>query len=318
VPSNPAQDAAALELDAHEYPDERGEILLEAATMWRRAGDDDRAEQLLRSLVEDGGEDGCFAQVELAALAIDRNDRAGADGWLDRLAKDPDLTAPPCQIAAELLAEHDDPTGALRWYDRFVARLEEDQLDALDGPTGWIGFAAMPLQARRELREQLGLPPDAADERVPTRPDNVRGALGATLADLQQEQAELRRENAALTATLRRSTVLVFPAAERERAARTWPGSDADSPDYFSAIERSLRKDAENGVGAAAVVTASVADLVAFAEAHGGSPTEEPTRQQYLLTVPEEQWTSWPPERNGRCWCGSGIKYKKCCGRPGI
>jgi hypothetical protein len=317
VPSNPAQDAAALELDAHEYPDERGEILLEAATLWRRAGDDDRAGELLRSLVEDGGEDGCFARVELAALALDHDDRAGADGWLDRLAKDPELTAPPCQIAAELLAEHGDPRGALRWYDRFVARLEEDQLAALDGPTGWISFAAMPLQARRELREQLGLPRDAADERVPARPDDVRSALDATLAELRQEGTELRRENAALTATLRRSTVLVFPAAERERAAREWPGSDADSPDYFPAIERSLREDAENGVGAA-VVAASVAELIAFADTHGGSPTEEPTRRQYLLTVPEERWTSWPPERNGRCWCGSGIKYKKCCGRPGI
>ena len=22
----------------------------------------------------------------------------------------------------------------------------------------------------------------------------------------------------------------------------------------------------------------------------------------------------WPPARNSRCWCGSGVKYKKCCG----
>jgi len=22
----------------------------------------------------------------------------------------------------------------------------------------------------------------------------------------------------------------------------------------------------------------------------------------------------WPPARNERCWCGSGQKYKKCCG----
>jgi uncharacterized protein YchJ len=23
---------------------------------------------------------------------------------------------------------------------------------------------------------------------------------------------------------------------------------------------------------------------------------------------------AWPPERNTPCWCGSGTKYKKCCG----
>jgi tetratricopeptide (TPR) repeat protein len=25
---------------------------------------------------------------------------------------------------------------------------------------------------------------------------------------------------------------------------------------------------------------------------------------------------AWPPGRNERCWCGSGRKYKKCCGAP--
>ncbi|TDC03308.1 SEC-C metal-binding domain-containing protein, partial [Actinomadura bangladeshensis] len=25
---------------------------------------------------------------------------------------------------------------------------------------------------------------------------------------------------------------------------------------------------------------------------------------------------AWPPERNAPCWCGSGRKYKKCCGSP--
>jgi len=24
--------------------------------------------------------------------------------------------------------------------------------------------------------------------------------------------------------------------------------------------------------------------------------------------------TPWPPGRNDPCWCGSGTKYKKCCG----
>jgi uncharacterized protein YchJ len=25
---------------------------------------------------------------------------------------------------------------------------------------------------------------------------------------------------------------------------------------------------------------------------------------------------AWPPGRNERCWCGSGVKYKKCCAAP--
>ena len=39
--------ARDLELRAAEYPDERGEILLEAAHEWQRAGDATRATSLL-------------------------------------------------------------------------------------------------------------------------------------------------------------------------------------------------------------------------------------------------------------------------------
>ncbi|MEW2382414.1 hypothetical protein AB0873_10040 [Micromonospora sp. NPDC047707] len=35
---NVAAEAAALEAEVEQYPDERGEILLEAADTWRRAG----------------------------------------------------------------------------------------------------------------------------------------------------------------------------------------------------------------------------------------------------------------------------------------
>ncbi|WP_020502247.1 SEC-C metal-binding domain-containing protein [Sciscionella marina] len=27
---------------------------------------------------------------------------------------------------------------------------------------------------------------------------------------------------------------------------------------------------------------------------------------------------AWPPERNEACRCGSGTKYRKCCGCPGL
>jgi hypothetical protein len=59
-------EAAALEAEAEEYPDERGEILLEAAVAWREAGRPERAYELLEQLVAGGGEDGCYARTELA------------------------------------------------------------------------------------------------------------------------------------------------------------------------------------------------------------------------------------------------------------
>jgi len=59
-------EAAALEAEAEEHPEERGEILLEAAAAWRRAGRAERASELLAELVAAGGEDACYARFELA------------------------------------------------------------------------------------------------------------------------------------------------------------------------------------------------------------------------------------------------------------
>ena len=68
---NETAHALALEAEAEEYPEERGEILMEAAATWRRTGDDARARVLLEGLVADGGEDGCYARMELAAQLLD-------------------------------------------------------------------------------------------------------------------------------------------------------------------------------------------------------------------------------------------------------
>ncbi len=32
-----------------------------------------------------------------------------------------------------------------------------------------------------------------------------------------------------------------------------------------------------------------------------------------LRAVAPAAMTPWPPQRNARCWCGSGAKYKRCC-----
>jgi hypothetical protein len=32
--------------------------------------------------------------------------------------------------------------------------------------------------------------------------------------------------------------------------------------------------------------------------------------------MPDGRLIGWPPPRNKPCWCGSGLKYKKCCGGP--
>jgi transposase InsO family protein len=93
------------------------------------------------------------------------------------------------------------------------------------------------------------------------------------------------------------------------------PPIDRNVVNLHAAAERRWRELSDNGVPSIRVVPASVADLCEFADRAGLSPTDDETRTSYAQTVPQEQAIVWPPPRNSVCWCGSGTKYKKCCGQ---
>jgi hypothetical protein len=61
-----AGQAQSLEDDARRWPDEAGELLLEAAEVWRRAGEYARALGVAARVVAMGGENGEYARVSLA------------------------------------------------------------------------------------------------------------------------------------------------------------------------------------------------------------------------------------------------------------
>lgn len=48
-------------------------------------------------------------------------------------------------------------------------------------------------------------------------------------------------------------------------------------------------------------------------------PDPSQLRAQYAADVARDpsRTIAWPPGRNAPCWCGSGRKYKKCCGASG-
>ena len=71
--------ARELELQAAEYPGDRGEILLEAAHHWQRAGDTTRAIWLLEEVRAIGGFDAEYASASLADLCFERGDEQA--GW---------------------------------------------------------------------------------------------------------------------------------------------------------------------------------------------------------------------------------------------
>jgi len=298
-------EAAALEDEAEKFPDERGEILLEAAVAWRRAGRTDRARELLTELVGVGGEDACYARFELAETLFEQGAAEDAYAELSRLARDPALHGGHCTMVAELLAERGDLDGALTWYDRAVARLSPDEIETLRGPTGWMQMSSVMLRGRREVRSQLGLPADSTDEITPEPPSARRPV---DIDDIR-EYVESGR-------TPRQVRMLVFQRGERAEARRRWPQEYQDSDEeYYPAAERRWRELAESGVPAIRVVPATVSQLCEFAERVGGSPTDPETKAAFGETVAEEATIAWPPPRNSPCWCASGAKYKKCCGQ---
>lgn len=301
------EDAAALEAEAQAYPDERGEILLEAAAAWIRGGEVERGTGLLAELIDAGGEDACHARIQLAEFLL--GDGQVADGYaqLTSLAGELALQDGHCGLVAELLAERGDLDEALRWYDRLVARLTPEEIEAVRGPHGWAQFTSITLRGRRQVRRRLGLPADAMDEIVPVAPLERPVAL-----------EDLRDHLDAGRPPPRLVRALTFQRGERAEARRRWPEEYTETDEeYYPRAERHWREMAARGVPTIRVFPATVAGLVAFAERTGDSPTDTAVKTRYVNTVPEQQMLAWPPPRNAPCWCGSGIKYKKCCGRVG-
>jgi tetratricopeptide (TPR) repeat protein len=296
-------EAAALEAEADEYPDDRGEILLEAARAWRRAGAKARADELMTEIIAAGGEDGCYARFERAEACFEDGNGDEAHAELDRLARDPALHDGHCTIVAELLAEREDLEGALRWYDRAVARLTSEQIDALRKPDGWAQMSSVMIRCRHDVRRRLGLPADTIDDIVLTAPlerpdyDGVWDHIDAGYGPRQVR-------------------MLVFQRAERAEARRRWPEEyPASDEDHYPEVERRNRELVDGGVPAVRLVPVTVAALCEFAARTGGSPTDGAVKARYAEQAAPRDVISWPPPRNGPCWCGSGAKYKKCCGR---
>ncbi|MDQ0364868.1 SEC-C domain-containing protein [Catenuloplanes indicus] len=155
------------------------------------------------------------------------------------------------------------------------------------------------LQQRHRLRHALGLPHDGHDN----------------LAD--RLETKLANAGVAATANAAEAELLFWPQAEFDRLVSQWPalgeayGTTWD--EHRARLEKELvRLAAAGGVG----LTLGVGSVDALVRTAGadGDPADPKTRAGYARTQATRSTAiSWPVERNGPCWCGSGQKYKKCC-----
>lgn len=112
------------------------------------------------------------------------------------------------------------------------------------------------------------------------------------------------------------------PAPEYERALAMLPRFAADQGQapyaaYCARLESVLRdvsgKRIADRVG---LVEILVDDYLAWCASRDLDPNGSTTRADYATDLVERGLMKpWPPSRNEPCWCASGRKYKKCCGK---
>ena len=153
------------------------------------------------------------------------------------------------------------------------------------------------LQQRHRLRHSLGLPHDSHD--------------------VLAERLETRLANASARAAEPADDLVFWPQAEFDGLVGQWPALTeaygATWDEHRARLERELVRLAGSGRTDLALLPGSVDGLTASAGS-SGDPADPQVRAAYArrLAAGTER-ISWPPERNAPCWCGSGVKYKKCC-----
>lgn len=285
-----------------------GYALLLAAEVTEQAGDLDGALALAERSVEadrvhgdgDYGYPRAFRAGLLLRLGREDEGLVELAGLRHLLTQDPDAVS----YVSEALEGGGRAEIAEQWLSAaLLTALERREVlaqhsdDPAYSQAAAVAFAL--AQQRHRVRRDLDLPHDEYDD------------LADRLADAVDEVLEGEHGGDVGTA------VLFWPQMEFDELLRRWPvlaqayGQTWD--EHRGKLERGLQLWSESGVTGLAVLAGSAEGSARYAVRHGGDATDPDVRQGYAedLQAPEDR--SWPPGRNEACWCGSGLKYKKCC-----
>ena len=140
-------------------------------------------------------------------------------------------------------------------------------------------------------------------------------------AQAVDEQARLALARAASQGVDTPVATPYFPREEFARAVAEWPSFAADWADdgheaYALELDRRMRAIAPGAPRHPVVVPLTVARVHELAAANEFDAEAAEARARAAYEVAQDGGAlPWPPGRNDPCWCGSGKKYKKCCGR---
>ncbi|MFC3576054.1 SEC-C domain-containing protein [Streptomyces yaanensis] len=357
-PATSAHTAQECEKLAERHPEDREELLLEAADAWGDAGEHDRAIAVYERLL-DPESGGCSEPDLVEAFRIGRlwdagqeqKARAAAVAFRRRHPRH----AGAWNFVAEALEAYAGAAMAAEWYTAGVTHVlgagAAVTVDAVEADPQHYD-AEMLVVGRHRVRRLLGEPHDDWDDvadvlherrssLVPgrVRPlDELHDPLWVQRLDehgpaaFEDELGELADRLAAVSpadrgpvghAPVRTACVLYWPREEftrlLERRPKAAEAYGEDHADHLRQVEQTLRELSQEGAPRVAVGRATVRELEAYAQARGESPDTPDTRSAYAAELARSgRATDWPPPRNGPCWCDSERKYKKCCGNPAL
>jgi len=274
------------------WPDARLSKLLDSAQSHLLNQQPEQAIAVWQQMIREGGGDADWGHLEYSDFLFSR--RLDDQAWCE-LA---DLMAGrrafghPWRLAAEMLEDLGRQEEALLLYSTAVDHLSDEELRYANGPV----WAREIRAGRRRLRWRMRIPLDDID---------LLARMGP--AELDEKWADLVAGLARPSVSDRRLPFwarTAFDLPSEESPETISPPADG----YYRRIEETLQTHG----GRITLLPRKLETLapVASAALSAGHITELPaaTRQYDSIAV------EWPPGRNQACWCGSGIKYKRCCG----
>ncbi|HYN74168.1 MAG TPA: SEC-C metal-binding domain-containing protein [Nakamurella sp.] len=316
------------------------ELLDELADCYEALGRVDEAITVMRRALQVGWAGVPDGRCRIAELLMrDGRVQQATDIWEQVRADTPDDVWLYNNAGVEY-AEIDDHETALTWLTRGLRLamatgdpegLVEQLADLREESLSELGRREDQLQ--RDAEEFLDNPPPPPGRRhraVGTAPAAPRSATAPTawppgaLALPATATAPIAQDPA------RRPTQVPvafawFPATDYPQALRRWPQltqqgpakGAADHAAYNLALQRTLTQYADSGSSRLHVAAVRVEPFLAWCQQAQRDPATPDARSGYaaeLLRRADPAVVAWPPGRNQRCWCGSGRKYKQCCG----
>ena len=310
-------------------------LLDELAEVYQQLGRVDDALAAMRAAIEAGYAGSPDPRCRLAEILL----RAGR-------------TEPAAQIYAQVKADTPqdvwlynsagleyaaagDPQQALDWFteglqlaldtgdpEKLVAQLQALRREQLND----VGIQLDELDARAEtfLAQRRSRPPGRSLPGLPAALDTLDTGDSLALAPT----AAVPSADRSPTGAPPRFTLAVswFPADQFDQALRTWPDlahdwDSTDYRDYTHRLERHVHNLTAAGPVALWITPIQIDAFQRWCHNTSHDPATASARAGYAAErarIATPELIAWPPARNAPCWCGTGRKYKKCCGHPNV